>query len=166
MARVCSLEEKFKQSLFARLMKPNPVYDQSIIRSILTVIVPDPIAFEEHLPIFRIFTYKVLATLLMTLAFNKSCAPKSLLSEETDILERAFVQSCKNVLNVISESKDQQACVTRFKQLILTFKSVLTFDQLEKVLFESDWIWDDNRQYASYDGLIVDWVWFHQSSEE
>lgn len=92
------------------------------------MIVPEAIAFEEHLPIFRIFTFKVLATLLMTLSFNKSCAPRSLLSDESDILDRAFVQSCKNVLNVISESKDQQACVTRFKQLILTFKSVLTFE--------------------------------------
>lgn len=106
MAKVAILEDKFKQSLFARLMKPNAVYDQAIIKSILNVIVPEPIAFEEHLPIFRIFTFKVLATLLMTLSFNKSCAPKSLLSEESDILDRAFVQSCKNVLNVISESKD------------------------------------------------------------
>ena len=87
-------------------MKPHAVYDQAIIKSILTVIVPEAIAYEEHLPIFRIFTFKVLATLLMTLSFNKSCAPRSLLSDESDILDRAFVQSCKNVLNVISESKD------------------------------------------------------------
>lgn len=76
---------------------------------------PDVIAFEEHLPIFRIFTLKVLATLLMTLSFNKSCAPSSLFIEESKILDRAFVQSCNNVLNVISENKDQQACVARFK---------------------------------------------------
>jgi hypothetical protein len=90
MLKVGRLEEKFKQTLFSRLMKPNAVYDQAIIRSIITVIVPEAIAFEEHLPIFRIFTFKVLATLLMTLSFNKSCAPRSLLSEEAEILEKAF----------------------------------------------------------------------------
>lgn len=51
----------------------------------------------------------------MTLSFNKSCAPSSLFIEESKILDRAFVQSCNNVLNVISENKDQQACVARFK---------------------------------------------------
>lgn len=91
MQRVGRLEDKFKNTLFSRMMKPDVIYDSSIVRTILSVILPEQIAFEDQLPIFRTFTFKVLATLLMTLAFNKSCAPRSLLKEEAGTLERAFV---------------------------------------------------------------------------
>jgi len=73
------------------MIKPDAIYDQQVVKSILNVIIPEPIQFDEQMPIFRTFTFKVLATLLMTLAFNKSCAPRSLQLEEAKLLELAFV---------------------------------------------------------------------------
>jgi hypothetical protein len=57
------------------MIKPDAIYDHEVIKSLLQVIMPDPIQFTGQTPIFRTLTLKVIATLLMTLAFNKSCTP-------------------------------------------------------------------------------------------
>ena len=42
------------------------------------------------MPLFRTLTLKILTTLLMTLAFNKNCAPLCLKPEELQALSEAI----------------------------------------------------------------------------
>lgn len=87
------------------MIRPEIVYDSYVVRSLLQVMVPEPISFSGQTPIFRTLTFRVLATLLMTQAFNKSCTPKCLQPDDVEVLNRGYLQACRNMIHVINNEQ-------------------------------------------------------------
>jgi len=69
------LESTFQRLLFQNLQKPVVFYDPFTVGWLIKALIPEEIAFDEQYPNFRTLTMKISATLLMTLSFNKNCAP-------------------------------------------------------------------------------------------
>jgi len=58
--------------------------------------------FQGQQPLFRTFTYRILATLVQNLAFNKVSSPKCLHDNEAELLNKAYLQACKNMITCLT----------------------------------------------------------------
>ena len=87
--------------LFQYLQRPDAFYDPFTVGWLIKSLITEPNAFEEQYPNFRTLTYKISATLLMTLAFNKSWQPRCLLENESELLIEASNLSIQNMIHLV-----------------------------------------------------------------